>query len=429
MITGTAHHPHPVSSPARRPRRRGSVDWRVVAAASTIMMVEGYDLGIYGMLLPIMLSDPSIALSTSAAGLAGSAAFIGMLLGGLAVGMLCARYGQRRILIGGILLFSAAMLAAAAAPNVLVLWITRLLAGCGLGVVMPICMAAVRASCSRVAIPLCFSLVTGGIPAGGALAALASRAAALQIGWRPLFGGGALLGMVLLPVLGVVLRAGRSRGAEQPATSRTVPWRDLILPALAGSLATFCFLLSFYGLMTWLTKLMTQLQVPIAGAFQLTLLLNLGAVVGSGLTGLAATRFGPLPLTVISGLVGAACLVLVPSRLVGAGTMIVVVVILGMASPSPQNLVNALVAEATEAPWRTGLLGFTLGVGRLGAVAAPVIGSHLLISTVPGIGLTRAPGVVFLAFATASMGGVIAACWLATLVARRHRAGTVNSPA
>lgn len=31
-----------------------SVDWRVVAAAATVMIVEGYDLSVYGILLPVM---------------------------------------------------------------------------------------------------------------------------------------------------------------------------------------------------------------------------------------------------------------------------------------------------------------------------------------------------------------------------------------
>ena len=133
--------------------------------------------------------------------------------------------------------------------------------------------------------------------------------------------------------------------------------------------------LSFYGLMTWLTKLMTEIRVPLDGALQLTLVLNTGAVLGSLLTGLLATRFGTLTLTVISGVTGAVCLVLLPSGLVDGAVMMFVVAVLGMVSPSAQNLVNSLVSEAVAAHWRTGVLGFTLGVGRLGAVLAPVIGS------------------------------------------------------
>ncbi len=71
------------------------VDWRVVWAAAAAMLVEGYDLGVYGNLLPFLLKDGTLGMDTALAGVAGSAVFIGMLLGGLAAGWLNSRYGQR----------------------------------------------------------------------------------------------------------------------------------------------------------------------------------------------------------------------------------------------------------------------------------------------------------------------------------------------
>ena len=242
---------------------------------------------------------------------------------------------------------------------------------------------------------------------------------------------GALIGPVLIPLLFSVLR--RIVDPEREATDREVaqdvspeprrgvPLRELLAPAIAGMAATFCFLLSFYGLMTWLTKLMTEIRVPLDGALQLTLVLNTGAVLGSLLTGLLATRFGTLTLTVLSGVIGAVCLMLLPSGVITGAAMMLVVAVLGMVSPSAQNLVNSLVSEAVDARWRTGVLGFTLGVGRLGAVLAPVIGSYLLVNVPAGEGITSPAGAVFVAFAVASLGGVVAAFWLGGLVRRRAR--------
>lgn len=39
------------------------VDWGAVAMAATVMIVEGYDLVIYGNTLPIMLKDAGLGLS------------------------------------------------------------------------------------------------------------------------------------------------------------------------------------------------------------------------------------------------------------------------------------------------------------------------------------------------------------------------------
>lgn len=407
------------------------VDWRVVWAAAAAMLVEGYDLGVYGNLLPFLLKDGTLGMDTALAGVAGSAVFIGMLLGGLAAGWLNSRYGQRKVLVCGISVFSATMLCTASVHDSVLFTGTRLLAGAGLGVVMPVCMAMARSACSSSMSSLCISVVMGGIPAGGIAASLLSWLTASHVGWRPLFVVGALIGPVLIPLLFSVLRRivdpereATDREVAQdvsPGSRRGVPLRELLAPAIAGMAATFCFLLSFYGLMTWLTKLMTEIRVPLDGALQLTLVLNTGAVLGSLLTGLLATRFGTLTLTVVSGVIGAVCLVLLPSGVITGAAMMLVVAVLGMVSPSAQNLVNTLVSEAVAAHWRTGVLGFTLGVGRLGAVLAPVIGSYLLVNVPAGEGITSPAGAVFVAFAVASLGSVVAACWLGGLGRRRTR--------
>lgn len=85
--------------------------------------------------------------------------FIGMLLGGLAAGWLSSRYGQRRVLVCGISVFSAAMLCTALVHDSVLFAGTRLLAGVGLGVVMPVCMAMARSACLSAMSSLCISVV------------------------------------------------------------------------------------------------------------------------------------------------------------------------------------------------------------------------------------------------------------------------------
>ncbi|RLP06717.1 hypothetical protein D9T14_11715 [Propionibacterium australiense] len=88
------------------------VRWRVVLAAAAAMTVEGYDLNIYGSVLPFLTADENLGMTTGAAGLVGSAVFCGMLVGGLCVGRLSARLSQVRVLRWGIVVFSAAMFGA-----------------------------------------------------------------------------------------------------------------------------------------------------------------------------------------------------------------------------------------------------------------------------------------------------------------------------
>jgi putative benzoate MFS transporter len=147
---------------------------------------------------------------------------------------------------------------------------------------------------------------------------------------------------------------------------------------------------------------MTELRVPLEGALQLALVLNAGGVIGSLSTGFVATRLGSLRTLGCAGLICAAMLILIPSGLVsGAGLMVLVTV-----APTTQNLVNALVAEIVPAQSRAASLGRTLGVGRLGAITAPLIGSWLLAHIPRGSGLQGGAGSVFVTFAGVCLLGV-----------------------
>src|SRR5699024_1669800 len=59
------------------------------------------------------------------------------------------------------------------------------------------------------------------------------------------------------------------------------------------AVATFFTLLAWYGLGTWLPRLMEQAGYNFGAALMFTLALNLGAMIGAGVTAWAGARFGP----------------------------------------------------------------------------------------------------------------------------------------
>ena len=201
------------------------VDWGAVAMAATVMIVEGYDLVIYGNTLPIMLKDAGLGLSVGAAGVVGSAVFVGMLLGGLSVGFLVRRLGVRNMLMLGIGCFSLAMAGAALAHQPWALGFLRLLAGCRLGAVMPACLAMTRQSATSRSGPFAISAVMAGIPLGGIVASSFTYLGAGTLGWRGLFGVGALLGVLLLPFVSMFAErvTAHGDGAATPRQGRLVP--------------------------------------------------------------------------------------------------------------------------------------------------------------------------------------------------------------
>jgi AAHS family benzoate transporter-like MFS transporter len=352
--------------------------------------------------------DPSMGLDKSGAGLVGSMAFAGMLIGGVIAGRVVAALGLARVVLAGFLAFTLATAAVALAGSAWHLGALRGVAGLALGLVLPAALSLARAHVRHSHGALAISIVMSGVPLGGMLAALVSREIIPVGGWRPLFLSGGVLGVVLLVVIApAVIRAARS--LAQPAgraagdAGAPGPWRALFTRAsrpvlVIGTLATLADLLTWYGISTWLTQLMREFEIPFQGAMQLMFTLNIGAIAGSLLTASLAIRLGTRPVAIAAGVAAGACLLAIASRALPGWGLFTVVALLGMSAISAQNLVNALVADAFPPQHRAAAIGMTLGIGRLGAVIAPTLGGQILAAG-------HGPSWVLAAFAIAALTG------------------------
>ncbi len=181
-----------------------------------------------------------------------------------------------------------------------------------------------------------------------------------------------------------------------PVAVRTLPARTLVevnhsrskgFGALLGpqfrtfsilfALATMFTLLAWYGLGTWLPKLMQGEGTDLGSALTFALALNLGAVVGSFVTAWGAVRFGTIPTSIVAAAVaGGALLALLAGPPVAL--VYVIFVLAGVGTHGTQCLIIAAVASHYPDELRGTALGWALGVGRIGAVSAPQIGGWLL---------------------------------------------------
>jgi AAHS family benzoate transporter-like MFS transporter len=106
----------------------------------------------------------------------------------------------------------------------------------------------------------------------------------------------------------------------------------------------------------------------------------------------------------VAGFVVAAGAVLLMSRGLSIGALYAVVAAAGLGSVGTQILLNGYVASYYGAELRASALGWTLGVGRLGAILGPTVGGFLLASSL-GVDWN------FYTFVVASVAGaVIVAC-------------------
>jgi AAHS family benzoate transporter-like MFS transporter len=368
-----------------------------------LVVFDGYDLIVYGTVQSALVNDTGWGLTKATAGTVGSMAFAGMMIGAVFAGRMADTWGRRRTILGCAVLFSVFTILCAFAPNAYVFGALRLLAGIGLGGLVPSANALVAELVPAKWRSTIATLMMSGVPIGGSLAALAGIPLIPAFGWPVMFLVAVLALAVVIP-LGLrylpetLPPAGGTRAAAGTSTPRAGFGSLLRAPFLGISVlyavATLVTLFAWYGLGTWLPNLMQLAGYNLGSALTFALALNLGAVAGSVVTAWAGTRFGPIPTAVAAAAIAAvALLVLVTGPPVTV--VYLMLVLAGVGTHGTQCLVIAAVASHYPAHLRGTALGWALGVGRIGAVAAPQAGGLLLAA---GLGVNSN----FLAFAGAA---------------------------
>ncbi|SFT91185.1 MFS transporter, AAHS family, benzoate transport protein [Arthrobacter sp. ov118] len=388
------------------------------------MVFDGYDLIVYGTVQSSLISETGWGLSKATAGTIGSMAFLGMMIGAIFAGRMADSWGRRRTILGCAVVFSIFTIFCAFAPNAPVFGALRLLAGIGLGGLVPSANALVAELVSTKWRSTVATLMMSGVPIGGSIAALVGIQLIPAFGWQSMFLV-AVLALVVVVPLGLKYlpetlapasvgnkakgKAGNTAGVPTDVVREPIGFKSLLRAPYLGisllfALATIATLFAWYGLGTWLPNLMQLAGYNLGSALTFALALNLGAVAGSVITAWAGTRFGPIPTAIAAAAVAAGALVVLV-----AGPPVTVVylmlVLAGVGTHGTQCLIIAAVASHYPGHLRGTALGWALGTGRIGAVAAPQVGGLLLAA---GLGVNSN----FLAFAGAA---AIAAVLLAAV--------------
>lgn len=364
-----------------------------------LVVFDGYDLIVYGTVQASLINDTGWGLTKATAGTVGSMAFVGMMIGAIFAGRMSDTWGRRRTILGCAILFSVFTILCAFAPNAPVFGGLRLLAGIGLGGLVPSANALVAELVPAKWRSTIATLMMSGVPIGGSIAALVGIPLIPAFGWPVMFLIAVIALLVVIPVglryLPETLppvRAGDE--AKEPAGFGSLLRAPFLGMSVLFAIATLVTLFAWYGLGTWLPNLMQLAGYNLGSALTFALALNLGAVAGSVITAWAGTRFGPIPTAIAAAAVAAVALVVLV-----AGPPVTVVylmlVLAGIGTHGTQCLVIAAVASHYPPHLRGTALGWALGVGRIGAVAAPQVGGLLLAA---GLGVNSN----FLAFAGAA---------------------------
>lgn len=364
----------------RRPLLAVLICWGMV-------LFDGYDLIVYGTVQNNLIDRAGWGLNAASAGTIGSMAFVGMMIGAVFAGRLADTWGRRRAILLCAVVFSIATVLCALAPSALAFGGLRLLAGLGLGGLVPSANALAAELVPPRRRGAIATVMMSGVPIGGTAAAL------LGIGMIPAFGWQSMFWVALVPLV-VLIPLGwaflpETLSAEPAAASRPnagggfrglfrAPFLSLSVLFAASTLFT---LFAWYGLGTQLPKIMRDSGADLGPALTFTIALNLGAVVGSIVTAWAGDRFGTVSTSVVAALLAGAALVsllVVPSG--NTAYVYAALVLAGVGTHGTQSLVIAAIAARYPDSLRGTALGWTLGVGRIGAVLAPQL-SGLMLAT------------------------------------------------
>lgn len=407
-----------VANSGSRTESNGLSLW-ILGICFVAIVAEGYDLFVYGAVVPSLLAYEQWALTPQQAGFIGSLTPVGMLFGALVAGTVGDLWGRRKVVLVCIVWFSLAMGLCAIAPSPGFFGFSRFLAGLGLGGGLPTITALVIEYSPAQRRNLNNALVFVGVAIGGMLAAFLAIVVIPALGWRAMFFIGMFPLVTAVPLaykflpesIGFLVAKGRRREAEEVARRFNLTLPQATGPVRAEEetsarssrfsgisilfsgrylvatilfwIITFFSLLLVYGLTTWLPQIMREAGYSLGSALSFLLVLNFSATVGLVLIAVLADRLGSKPVVAVVFAAAAASIALLSSQ-PPLLVIYVLVFMAGLGSLGVQPLVNAYVAGHYPASGRATALGWSLGIGRLGAITGPTYGGLVIAS---GFGL------------------------------------------
>ncbi|KQW62125.1 MFS transporter [Variovorax sp. Root411] len=368
-----------------------------------IIVFDGYDLSVVGIALPSIMAN--MGVQPTNAGFMVSSALFGMMFGAIFLGTIADRIGRRWAIVICVALFSVFTAAAGFAKDPVTFGVVRFLAGLGIGGVMPNVVAQMTEYSPKKMRATLVTLMFSGYAVGGIIAALLGKGLIETYGWQSVFFA-AGMPLVLIPFIlkympesmPFLLARGRTEELKkiasrldpsyQPlATDRFVvppadraagaPIRHLFQEGRGFStvmfwLAFFMCLFMVFALSSWLTKLMAGAGYSLGSALTFVLVLNAGAMVGAIGGGWLADRFH-----IKYVLAGMYALAAISLTLLGykmpTPVLFVLIGLAGASTIGTQIVANAYTGQFYPMAVRATGLGWALGVGRSGAILAPIL--------------------------------------------------------
>ena len=388
----------------------------VVFLCLTFNMLDGFD--ITAMAVTANAIGQDMQLAEDKLGLVFSFSLAGMMLGAMFLGSVSDVFGRRTMVIATLLIIGGSVLLTAYVANLWQLIGLRFISGLGAGA-----MLASQATLASEYSPekyraLAVTVVTSGYPLGAMMTGLVAGFIVPDYGWQGMFilGGVVTLAMCVIAFLFLpeslqFLCEKRPAGALQrfnkilkkfdvaavdalpakKAAASVVEDSESVLAKMlklvtpehrASTLllwsAFFMCFLTLYFLMSWTPKLMVNAGFSEQTGHYAFSLLNFGGVLGIFMLGLLTTRWMLSSLIAVFLVGTALCMWAFAALPVNETLILLLIFVIGLLMNGGFCGLYAAAAKLYPTEIRSTGVGWGIGIGRFGAVVAPVVAGFMI---------------------------------------------------
>jgi AAHS family 4-hydroxybenzoate transporter-like MFS transporter len=381
----------------------------------TVVVFDGYDTQAIGYVAPYMLKE--LDLTRAQLGPIFSAALIGSGVGSLLTGPIADRIGRKPVVICATLIFGVFTFLTAQSSGFGALLAYRFLAGLGLGGALANGSALVVEYTPRRMQVTAVVWLFLGFSLGSMIGGFLSSSIISAFTWRSIFYIGACVPLLMVPVLWIWLpesirflslqssgqaSAGRLIRRVAPAYipepgevyvtnephGEDFPVRQIFqdgrsLGTLLMWVISFMSLLDIFFLQNWLPTIAADAGLKIETAVFATTFIQVGSIACSLVLGWPIGRWGQAPVLAVLYLVGWAAITAIGFSLTNAALLVPTCFVVGCCIAAGQNGINALGATFYPTVMRVTGVGWTQGMGRIGAIISPFIGSAMIAARWP----------------------------------------------
>jgi benzoate transport len=408
---------------------------QVIAVGITILLnaLDGFDV------LSISFASPGLAaewgIDRAALGIVLSMELFGMGVGSVLIGGVADKAGRRKTMLWCLVVMATGMFMVTTVTGLIELSIWRVMTGLGIGGMLATINATAAEFSNLKRKHLSVSLMAIGYPVGVVFGGTIAAQLLKTLDWRSVFYLGATMTVICIPLVYFLIpesvhwltrkqpegaldrinhtlkRMGHAAVSALPTIAPEPGKRrvsDIFSPTLVSTTiivtaAYFLHVTSFYFLIKWVPKIVVDMGFVASSAASVLVWTNVGGATGGAVLGILSMKYNVKPLTIAVLVLSAVMIVVFGRTPADLGRLAMICAAAGFFTNAGIVGLYAIFAHAYPTHVRATGTGFAVGIGRGGAVLAPIVSGFLFQAgiSLPTVALIMSLGALLAAVALA----------------------------